>query len=61
MRIGLPPLVTVAAGAAPATVDVSSQPLFHDLEFRLFDISPDGKSLAVVEPGKRNLLMYPIR
>jgi dipeptidyl aminopeptidase/acylaminoacyl peptidase len=58
--IALPPLVAVAAGAAPATAEVAPQSILHDLEFRQFDISPDGKFLGVVEPGKRNLLVYPI-
>jgi hypothetical protein len=53
--IALPPLVAVAAGAAPATAEVAPQSILHDLEFRQFDISPDGKFLGVVEPGKRNL------
>jgi hypothetical protein len=56
----LPPLATVAAGAVPVTVEVAPQSVLHDLEFRLFDISPDGRLLAVVEPGKRNLLVYPL-
>jgi hypothetical protein len=56
----LPPLATVAAGANPLTVEVLPQSVLHDLGFRQFDISPDGKSLAVVEPGRRNLLVYPL-
>jgi hypothetical protein len=57
--VSLPPLVTVAAGAAPATAEVAPRSILHDLEFRQFEISPDGRFLAVVEPGKRNLLVYP--
>jgi hypothetical protein len=56
----LPPLVTEAAGAAPAAAEVAPRSILHDLEFRQFDISPDGRFLAVVEPGKRNLLVYPV-
>jgi hypothetical protein len=56
--ISLPQLETVAAGTTPETHDVALQSVLHDLEFRQFDISPDGKSLAVVEPGRRNLLVY---
>jgi hypothetical protein len=56
----VPPLAGVTAGAAPATAEIAPQSILHDLEFRQFDISPDGKSLAVVEPGKRNLLVYPV-
>lgn len=58
--VRLPPMLAVAAGAAPTVADVAPESILHDLEFRLFDISPDGKSLAVVEPGKRNLLVYPL-
>jgi dipeptidyl aminopeptidase/acylaminoacyl peptidase len=58
--LALPPLTTVPAGAVPPTVEVVPQSVLHDLGFRLFDISPDGKSLAVVEPGRRNLLVYPL-
>ena len=54
----VPPLVSVAAGATPATQDVPLRSILHDLEFRQFDISPDGKSLGVIEPGRRNLLVY---
>jgi len=56
--VELPALAVVEAGASPKTAEVTSQPILHDLEFRQFDISPDGKLLAVVEPGKRNLLVY---
>jgi hypothetical protein len=56
----LPPLMTVMAGAAPATAEIVPRSILHDLEFRQFDISPDGRFLAVVEPGKRNLLVYPV-
>jgi Tol biopolymer transport system component len=55
----LPPLAPVAAGKSPDTQDVVLQSILHDLEFRQFDISPDGKSLAVIEPGRRNLIVYP--
>jgi dipeptidyl aminopeptidase/acylaminoacyl peptidase len=32
--------------------------LFHGLTFRDFTISPDGRFLAVIAPGKRNLLIF---
>ena len=32
----------------------------HDLEFHAFQIAPDGKSLAVTEPGKRILKIFPL-
>jgi dipeptidyl aminopeptidase/acylaminoacyl peptidase len=56
--VTLPQLATVAAGATPPTQDVVLPSILHDLEFRQFDISPDGSLLGVVEPGRRNLLVY---
>lgn len=35
-------------------------PVLHDLEFRDFQIAPDGGSLAVTVPGKRVLKLYPL-
>jgi hypothetical protein len=58
--VPLPALAAFAAGAVPAAAEVFPQSILHDLEFRQFDISPDGKSLAVIEPGKRNLFVYPV-
>jgi hypothetical protein len=58
--VTLPPLAPVLAGAEPVTAEVAPRSILHDLEFRQFDISPDGRFLAVVEPGKRNLLVYPV-
>jgi hypothetical protein len=58
--VTLPPLAAEAAGNAPVTAEVVPRSILHDLEFRQFDISPDGRFLAVVEPGKRNLLVYPV-
>lgn len=40
--------------------DDSFVPALHDLEFHAFQISPDGYSLAVTEPGKRVLKIYPL-
>jgi hypothetical protein len=56
--VAVPPLTDVSGGAIPAAAEITPQAILHDLEFRQFDISPDGKLLAVVEPGKRNLLVY---
>lgn len=35
-------------------------PALHDLEFHAFQISPDGYSLVVTEPGKRVLKIFPL-
>lgn len=56
--VPLPPLTNIAGDAMPAATEVTPQFILHDLEFRQFDISPDGKLLGVMEPGKRNLLVY---
>jgi dipeptidyl aminopeptidase/acylaminoacyl peptidase len=34
------------------------EPLLHDLVFHDFQLSQDGESVAVTEPGKRSLLVY---
>ena len=33
-------------------------PILHGLTFRDFSISPDGRTLGVIPPGKRNLLLF---
>jgi hypothetical protein len=61
--IDLPPFTTVAASAASQNIPVSQPiptPILHGLTFRDFAISPDGRFLAVVAPGKRNLLVFPL-
>ena len=40
--------------------DDSFVPALHDLAFRNFQIAPDGAFLAVTEPGKRALKVYPL-
>jgi hypothetical protein len=61
--IDLPPLSAAPATAANQTIPVSQPiPIFilHGLTFRDFAISPDGRFLAVIAPGKRNLLVFPL-
>jgi hypothetical protein len=61
--IDLPPLSAAPSTAANPSIPVS-QPLptliLHGLTFRDFAISPDGRFLAVIAPGKRNLLVFPL-
>ncbi len=38
--------------------DGQFEPVLHDLVFHDFELSPDGASVAVTEPGKRSLLLY---
>jgi dipeptidyl aminopeptidase/acylaminoacyl peptidase len=35
-------------------------PILHGLEFHDFEIAPDGETIAVTEPGKRVLKLYPL-
>jgi len=39
---------------------VTPQPIFHDLEYPEFAISPDGRNIAIIDPGKGNLSVYPL-
>jgi len=39
--------------------EVELRPALHGLTFRNFEISPDGRFLGVIQPGKRNLLVFP--
>jgi len=58
--IELPPLA-VAAPRSPIPIpEVIPQPIFHDLEYPEFAISPDGRNLAIIDPGKGNLSVYPL-
>lgn len=41
--------------------DGSFVPALHGLVYRAFEIAPDGESLAITEPGKRVLKVYPLQ
>jgi hypothetical protein len=61
--VDLPPLAAVPSGVANQDIPVSQPiptPILHGLTFRDFAISPDGRFLALVAPGKRNLLVFPL-
>jgi hypothetical protein len=60
--IALPPLAGVAGRHTDVipVVQPDPVPVLHGLTFRDFAISPDGRTLAVIPPGKRNLLLFPI-
>jgi hypothetical protein len=60
--IPLPPLANVGnlhTDQIPVT-QPDAIPILHGLTFRDFAISPGGGTLAVVPPGKRNLLLFPL-
>jgi hypothetical protein len=35
-------------------------PALHDLEYHSFAISPNGRAIAVTEPGKEVLMVFPL-
>ena len=58
--IDVPPLAAHSAkDPEPAVTQPAFIPILHGLTFRDFAITPDGK-LAVIAPGKRNLLVFPL-
>lgn len=58
--INIPPLPPQQPGKEVPILQPTPQPIFHGLSFREFNISPDGRFLAVVLPGKRNLELFPL-
>ncbi len=58
--IDLPPLAAPSTGHDIPVSQPQAISILHGLSFRDFAISPDGRSLAVVAPGKRNLLVFPL-
>ena len=56
----VPPLAAVAPNKEIPVSQPTPVPILHGLTFREFAISADGHSLAVVVPGKRNLLVFPL-
>jgi hypothetical protein len=58
--IVLPPLAASPAGQEIPVSQPQPSSILHGLSFRDFAISPDGRSLAVVITGKRNLLVFPL-
>ncbi len=62
--VAVPPLgasSTKPGSGAPPAAEVELRPVLHGLTFRDFELSPDGRFLAVTQPGKRNLQVYPAR
>jgi len=58
--IAIPPLPAQPAGKEIPVLQPTPQPILHGLTFREFAISPDGRFLGVVLPGKRNLMIFPL-
>ncbi len=58
--IQLPPLSVPRPGTAIPIPEVIPQPIFHDLEYPAFAISPDGRDIAVIDFAHANLIVYPL-
>jgi hypothetical protein len=58
--ITIPELPAQKPGNAVPILQPTPQPLLHGLSIREFNISPDGRFLAVILPGKRNLAIFPL-
>ena len=58
--ITLPPLAAPPPGQAVPVIQPTPQPILHGISFRDFAVSPDGRILAVVAPGRRNLQLFPL-
>lgn len=56
--VDIPPLLAPAAGKQPAVAEPTPVSILHGLAYRDFALSPDGRLLAVVPPGKHNLVIY---
>jgi hypothetical protein len=58
--IDVPPTAPIPANHEIPVTQPTPIPVLHGLSFRDFAISPDGRSIAVIIPGKRNLLVFPL-
>jgi dipeptidyl aminopeptidase/acylaminoacyl peptidase len=58
--IRVPALATPAGPAVPVA-DSAAQPILHGLGFRDFALSPDGRRVAVLEPGQRHLQVFDLQ
>ena len=58
--IDLPLLAPIPASREIPISQPTPIPVLHGLSFRDFALSPDGRSIAVIIPGKRNLLVFPL-
>jgi WD40 repeat protein len=58
--IDLPPTAAIAKDRDISIAQTEPISILHGLTFRDFAISPDGRFLAVVITGKRNLLVFPL-
>lgn len=60
VSINLPALPAQRPGNAVPVSEPTPRPILHGVTFRDMAVSPDGRFLAVVAPGRRNLLLFPL-
>jgi len=58
VSIDVPPLAAAVAGKEVSVLQPDIRPLLHGVTIREFAISPDGRFLGIIAPGKRNLLIF---
>jgi hypothetical protein len=58
--ISIPPLPAQKSSKDVPILTPTPQPILRGISIREFNISPDGRVLAVVLPGKRNLEVFPL-
>jgi dipeptidyl aminopeptidase/acylaminoacyl peptidase len=58
--ITIPTLLPQPPGKEVPILQPTPQPILHGLTIRDFAISPNGRFLGVVLPGKRNLMVFPL-
>ena len=54
----VPGLVAFRKGQVVPLLEPEPRPMLHGLTIREYGLSPDGRYLAVVLPGKRNLQVF---
>ena len=59
--IPVPPLVAVSPGHEIPIAQPDFNPIFRGTVVRDFAFSPDGRFLAIIFPGKRNLDLYSLK
>jgi len=59
LAVPSPDAANAKPGSRSQVPEAELRPVLHGLSFRDFELSPDGHFLAVIQPGKRNLLVYP--
>jgi hypothetical protein len=58
--VDLPELAAIVPGQEIPIAQPEFRPILHGVSVREFSISPDGRLLGVIAPGKRNLLIFPL-